>query len=352
MFLVALSMTLAASLAMAQLPPQEYARRVAVVRQTKGFAALWDFVKREPGGERFDAWKPAREKADLRLDVLNYVTQYWGEGRPASYSDVPVVADGPFGQAIAFRNETAADFRPLFLIPRERFHGSAIDVKGPRKSVTLVVWLQRTAESGTHAIAGIWHEGTDLRDHGTLAKRVEQGRRQYALFGGLAANPGGTAGHVSDNGASSFGDKYARHIGVTRQKMPPGEWASIAMVFDNARNKVTCYVNGEAEDFWIDDPQKHPFFQWAARAWERGEYRPPKDFVRVENGALSALRVNPYWFPHDLYAPALAAAGGPFTIGRVIHMGRNATAPGVIGGVAVFTRPLGQKELRRLAKLR
>lgn len=332
-----------------ELPAGEYEKRVSAVRRTKGFAALWDFVKKDASGERFDAWKPERDMTDLRLDVLNYVRQYWGEGRAAEYRDIPVIAEGPFGQAVVFRQETEPDFRPLLLVPRERLHGSLCDIGGPGKSVTLVVWLRRTAESGTHAIAGIWHEGTDLTGHGTAARRVERGRRQYALFGGLAANPGASAGHVSDNGASSFGDRYARHIAVTKEKIPLGEWASIAMVFDNARDRVTCFVNGRTEDFWIEEPGKHPFFQWAARAWERGEYRPPKEFVRVKNGALQALKVNPYWFPHDLYAPASAGEGGPFTIGRVIHMGRNATSPGVIGGVAVFNQALGAKELRRIA---
>ncbi|MBL8177479.1 MAG: hypothetical protein JNK48_22575 [Bryobacterales bacterium] len=336
-----------------RLPGQEsataqYAKRVAAVRSTKGFAALWDFVKREQNGERFDAWKPPRERADLRLDVLNYVRQYWAEGRAAAYADIPLLREGPFGQAIALRAESDATFRPLLLVPRERFHGSGIDVRGKGRSVTLVVWLKRAGDSGTHAVAGIWHEGTDLKNHGSEAKRVERGRRQYALFGGLAANPGAAAGHISENGASSFGDKYARHIGVTRTKIPVGEWAAIAMVFDNRRDRVTCYVNGAAEEHWIGNPSQHPFFQWAARAWERGEYRPPKEFVKVANGRLQALRVNPYWFPHDLYSPQAAEDGGPFTIGRVIHMGRNASAPGAIGGVAVFSRALGQKQLRKL----
>lgn len=332
----------------AELTTKEYARRVDAVRRTKGFAALWDFVKRDPDGERFDAWKAMGERADLRLDAFNYVRRYWGEGSEAAYTDIPVVPEGPFGQAVALRKESEPAFRPLLVAPRERIHGSAIDVHGKGRSVTLVVWMKRLPDSGTHAIAGIWHEGTDLKDHGTEARLVERGRRQYALFGGLAANPGAAAGHVSDNGASSFGDKYARHIGVTKDSIPMGEWAAVAMVFDNARDRVTCYVNGVAEENWVEAPQKHPFFQWAARAWERGEYRPPKQYVRVNQGALSALRVNPYWFPYDLYSPPSVKEGGPFTIGRVIHMGRNATSPGMIGGVAVFSRALSTKELRKL----
>jgi len=50
-----------------------------------------------------------------------------------------------------------------------------------------------------HAMAGIWHEGTDLKQKETsdIAK-VERGQRQYALFAGLN-KPGSGCGHVSEN---------------------------------------------------------------------------------------------------------------------------------------------------------
>lgn len=320
--------------------------RTKIVRRTRGFAALWDFGLRDASG-RFDAWKAKGESADLRLDFVNYVRDYWKEGRAAAADDFRVVDDGPFGHAVELPVVSAPDFRPLFLIPRERLSGSRIDVHGAGRSVTLVAWVKRLPESGAHAIAGIWHEGTDLANHGTAAARVERGQRQYALFAGLAANPYGVAGHVSDNGASSFGDRYARHLAVTKEKMPEGEWSAAAMVFDNERDTVTTYLDGVATEHWIEEPAKHPFFQHAARAWERGEYRPPAAFVRVENGQLKALRANPYWYPHDLWSPP-AGVGGPFTIGRVIHMGRQPTSPGRIGGVAVFDRALSAKEVKRL----
>lgn len=337
-------------LLLASLSAGSYEDRVAQVRKTPGFVALWDFVKRDPADQRFDAWKAAGEKADLRLDAVNYVRDYWGEGRAATYADIPVVDEGPFGKALNLRTETDPTFRPLLLVPRTRLRGSRIDVHGPGRSVTLVVWLKRAPESGNHAIAGIWHEGTDLRDHGTEAKRVERGARQYALFSGLAANNGASAAHISENGAASFGDKFARNLSVTPEKIPVAQWTAVAMVFDNQRDRVTSYVDGKATEYWIPEPDKHPFFQWPARAWASGEYRPPKDFVSVEGGELQQLRVNPYWFPHDLYTPP-ADGGGPFTIGRVIHMGRNGTTPGLIGGVAVFDRALSPSQLKRLSAL-
>jgi hypothetical protein len=377
----------------------EYRRRVEEVRRTSGFVALWDFVKRGPDG-RFDAHQKPGGRHDLRLDAVNYVREYWGQGREAVYSDFPLLGRGPFGQAIRLRQEDDRHFRPCLLVPRERLHGSGLDVKGPRRSVSMVVWLIR--ESGNHAIAGIWHEGTDLTQVAEPARRVERGRRQYALFAGLAANPGGAAVHVSENGASSFGDRYARNLAVTPEtiravsadadaEVLDAAWSVAGFTFDNAKNTVTAYLDGKASEFWIENPAEHPFFRWPYRGWEQAQlhrmpglqpdhYEPPegrplsrtvleeRDGERVElhefrftkvrvtlrarevvKRELAALCANPFWFPHDLYAPPGVADGGPFTIGRVIHTGRSVGFTGYIGGVAVFDRALTPKQMERLA---
>jgi hypothetical protein len=377
----------------------EYRRRLEAVVRTPGLVAFWDFVKRDAETRRFAAHQPAPAAHAFSLDAVNYVSVYWDEGREASYEDFPLLGEGPFGQAVRIRAEADAAFRPVLMVPRERLHDTGLDVKGPGSSVSLVAWVKR--ESGNHAIAGIWHEGTDLKGPAGLARRVERGRRQYALFAGLAANPGAAAVHVSENGASSFGDRYARNLAVTPQVLDE-EWRAAGFVFDNRRNTVTAYFDGVASDFWIDNPEAHPFFQWPAKAWQQAEWRrqpglqpgedpnfpagqfysPPEDrrrrrtllesrpgerveleefpFTKVRvtrrNGAvvrreLVALRVNPFWFGHDLYAPKTADDGGPFTIGRVIHSSRSVGFTGWIGGVAVFNRPLSRKEMGRLARI-
>ncbi|MFN0102929.1 MAG: hypothetical protein ACKV2U_12665 [Bryobacteraceae bacterium] len=344
-----------------------------IVQKTPGFVALWDFVKRSPDG-RFTAHLGPSDNHDLALDAVNYVRDYWQEGRPATYDDFPVVKEGPFGQAVLFQNETDPAFRPTLLVPRARLHNSGLHVKGPGRSVSMAVWLRR--DSGTHAIAGIWHEGTDM---GGVA-RVEAGRRQYALFAGLAANSGASAAHVSENGARSFDDKYARNLAVTPEIIPIGQWSVVAFSFDNKRNTVTAYLNGKATDYWIENPEKHSFFKWPANAWGK-TYNPPEtklnkkevlenagtrrvelhtyEFTKVrvtsEGGKvireLASLRVNPYWFPHDLYNPQTPEDGGPFTIGRVIHTSKSVGFTGAIGGVAVFNRALPNKQMRRLAAI-
>lgn len=395
---------------------REYERRVHQVVSVRGLAAFWDFtLKEDSPGQRFLARRTGAP-AGWPLDAVNYVRDFWAEGREASYEAIPQLGRGPFGNAVYFRDEQEVDFRPTLLLPREAFHRSALDVGGPGQSVSMVVWMIR--EGGNHAIAGIWHEGTDLKDRSKPAALVQAGRRQYALFAGLAANNGASAAHVSENGRSSFGDRFARNLATTKRLIPTvskdasaeqldASWSVVGFVFDNARNTVTAYLDGEAEDFWIEDPLRHPFFQWPAKGWQQAQwrhmqglqdgedpefpedqfYQPPEDkplkrrkisatetervwvseypFTRVRiterrdargrwrsaSKELLALKANPFWFGHDLYRPASADQGGPFTIGRVIHSSRGVGTRQYIGGVAVYQRALSPREMRKLASL-
>lgn len=389
--------------------------RVAKVASTPGCVAFWDFVKREPTGERrFVAHVPAGSTNDFALDAANYIRDYWGEGRIATYEDFPVLGRGPFGNAIRIRKEEDANFRPYLFVPRERLHNSLIDIKGAGKSVSVVVWAIR--ESGNHALAGIWHEGTDLKQPETTSiEKVQRGQRQYALFAGL--NKAGSAcGHVSENGASSFLNKYALHkcnsvdhapevMADSPDEVLDSSWQCFAMTFDHERDQLVGWLNGVAGDRWLENPKNDGLIKSAYNAYmqghwhrtpgdQRGEdpdfphdqfYNPPEDnLVEVktlsETGderlelreyghtkirvtlrkaadgryseiarELVAIRLNPWWYPHDLYTPANDGTGGPFTIGRVIHSSRGVGFTGWIGGVAVFNRALSEKELISLS---
>ena len=90
---------------------------------------------------------------------------------------------------------------------------------------------------------------------------------------------------------------------------------------------------------------------------ELREHRYTKIEVTLRDGNevardLVALRLNPWWYPHDIYTPKDAKSGGPFTIGRVIHSSRSVGFTGWIGGVAVFNRALSAEEIATLASLR
>ena len=97
------------------------ADRVAAVNGTPGLVAFWDFVQREPAApHRFTAHVPAGATNRFPLDAGNYVHDYWGEGRTATYADFPLLGRGPFGEAIRIRQETDATFRSFLFVPRAR----------------------------------------------------------------------------------------------------------------------------------------------------------------------------------------------------------------------------------------
>jgi PelA/Pel-15E family pectate lyase len=69
---------------------ETHAGRVATVLNTPGCVAFWDFVKREPDGDRrFTAHVPPGTTNVFALDAANYVRDYWGEGPEATYADFP-----------------------------------------------------------------------------------------------------------------------------------------------------------------------------------------------------------------------------------------------------------------------
>lgn len=260
----------------------EILRRVASVVGTPGLVAFWDFVQREPEGERrFTAYVPAGAIEHYPLDAANYIKDYWGTGREATYADFPLLGHGPFGQAIRMVKEADPDFRPFFFVPRSRLHDTPLDIKGAKKAVTVVVWAIR--ESGNHALAGIWHEGTDLKlKETTSVRKIESGQRQYALFAGL--NQGGSAcGHLSENGAGSFLNQYALHkcnsAGVSPEisaeapaDVLDASWQCFAMSFDDVTHELTGWLNGVAGDRWLDDPKKDNLLSFAYNAYMQGHY--------------------------------------------------------------------------------
>jgi len=396
-----------------------YQRRVQMVRHMPGLVAFWDFVQREDGpagSGQFVAYT-ATDARGYPLEPHNVSRDFWHDGAETTLADFPLLGRGPFGQAVQFRAPKAQNDLPVLLVPRTKLHDTPLDVKGPDKSVSMVVWL--IYQEGAHAIAGIWHEGTVSPPKDLPAVVRVRGQRQYGMFAGLGANPGGVGAHVSENGLASFGDPYARHMAVTSEKMmrvnPDAVsdildtgWSVVGFVYDNAKRTVTAYLNGVATEYWIDAPANSRFYQSAARAWSQarmarlpglqpGEdpsfprdqfYEPPENaplsenilsesgdervvirvyeftkvrvtlrknangqFSEVGSAELVALKANPYWFGHDIYTPANAEVGGPFTIGRVIHSNRHETLSGYFGGVAVFAQALAPEQMAELAQI-
>ena len=257
--------------------------RVDVVRQIPGLVALWDFVQRR------DSWQTDNPFVSIagessgqtyELKPRNIALDFWHEGPEATLADFALFGRGPFGQAVRFEDPLSNAHLPVLAVPREKLHDSPLDIKGKGKSVTLVVWL--LYEKGNHAIAGMWHEGTVTpRREPPVVK--EPGKRQFGLFAGLQANKGGIGAHISENGSSSFGDIYARHLASNPTKMKkikpettPADsdscWNAVGLVFDNEENRVSAYVNGESEEVWVENPKESRFYQHLYRAWQQGQF--------------------------------------------------------------------------------
>jgi hypothetical protein len=258
------------------------APRSMTVTAIPGIVAFWDFVAREPSGDhRFIAHVPSGAN-QYPLDAGNYVKDLWGAGPGATYEDFPLLGRGPFGQAIRIRNETNPLFRPFLFVPRSRLHDSPLDIKGPNRSLTVVVWAVR--ESGNHALAGIWHEGTDLKQNETdSVLKAERGQRQYALFAGLNKT-GSACGHVSENGAGSFLNKYALHKCNSQEVSPAvpadsppdvidASWQCFAMTLDSHTHELTGWLNGKAGERWLENPAADKLIGDARNAWLQGHFR-------------------------------------------------------------------------------
>ena len=188
-----------------------YEHRVEAVRQIPGLSAFWDFVQREDGplGKgNFVAHTAVAGEKRYPLQPWNISRAYWNDGEEATLAQFPLLGRGPFGQAVQFRSPEGQNDLPVLMVPRSVLRDTPLDIKGPGRSVSMVVWMIH--EDGNHAVAGIWHEGTDTPPRGIPAVVRERGQRQYGMFAGLGANPFASSVHVSENGISSFGDKYAK----------------------------------------------------------------------------------------------------------------------------------------------
>lgn len=259
-----------------------YKSRIESIRKTPGLAAFWDFVLREDGingSGNFMAYTAKGDKHQYVLEPHNISREFWYDGEEATLDDFPLVGCGPFGQAIKFTPSKTLNNYPVLMVPRAKLNDSPLDVKGPGKSVSMLVWM--VYQKGIHAIAGLWTEGTDAPTQKSIPAEVKiKGQRQYALFSGLAANPGAVSVHLSENGISSFGDIYARHLATTKEKIKKAPmnsinndscWSVLGFVFDNNKKVVTAYLDGKATEYWIENPATHPFYKFAANAWRQAK---------------------------------------------------------------------------------
>jgi hypothetical protein len=211
------------------------AERIAAVTRTQGLIAFWDFILSRDG-----MWTSHHDTTVIdrgypvalrRIgDPKAYKPDEWPHDDPESRL---VISDGgPFGKAVRFnQGHVFAE------VPRAAFDGTPLDLSGARP-FTLLAWTRFTGKR--HLVAGVWDEGGWDR---------YQGRRQYALFGGLFGSQGVIA-HVSATGAASFpqsqekGSQYARLKAIDGASFRNDRWVCMGMSFDPQRGEVSAYLDG------------------------------------------------------------------------------------------------------------
>jgi hypothetical protein len=184
-----------------------------------------------------------------------------------------------------------------FSIPRAEC--PALDFCGPNARFSVVAWLQRhrKREVQCEAVAGMWNE---------TAKQ-----RQYGLFLDLRIHQAGdnVAGHVSATGGPTPGYPWCMDAAIGAGYLTYFDWHCVAFTYDG--NYVRAWLDGQLE---------------------------------------TRVGFNPFAYPHGIYDGG--ASGADFTVGAVHRGGEMGNwFVGRLGGLAVFSRDLGSKEMAELTSL-
>ena len=202
----------------------------------------------------------------------------------------------PFGPHAALLKE-----RQWLRVPRTEM--GDLDIHGPDARVTVIAWLVRHMKSDDNceAVAGVWDEPLN--------------KRQYCLFISIPRNKhhplqplfDRVSGHVSDVGGPTPGFPKCRDVARSRTAVPHDEWPCIGFTYDG--KEVRAYYNGRFELFEGNNPYAFP----------NGIYDGGREGVAFRVGVSDEVRPSRNWFA------------------------------GVLGGLAVFKRALGDEEMLRLA---
>lgn len=192
----------------------------------------------------------------------------------------------------------------FFEIPRDEL--GPLDIHGADAKVTVIAWLRRESEQYWQAIAGVWDETHKKRQYmlflnaagKTDPKTMERESCRDLAHGHISAVGGPTPGHRVCKTYASGGSP----VGFDR-------WHMLAMTYDGKHIRV--YLDGKLD-------KSAPF--------------------------------NPFPYPEGIFDGG--PDGAPFTVGanHVAGVENNNRFGGLVAGLAVFDRALGEEELRMLAE--
>lgn len=254
--------------------------------EVEGLVAFWDF-----GGGGGGVHEPAAGKGELGLEER--------EG------PLERVEGGVFG-----RGCVRVRFGQWLRVPRGRLGG--LDVCG-RQPVTVVAWVCPDSERLWQFVAGVWNE----RDH----------KRQYALFYNGAwqyelgrrervACARRVHAYGSREGGHTPGDVACFSYATGGSEVVPGRWCCLGMSWDG--EWLCAWVNGGVDGNGAANP-----LRFEGPLFDGGE--DGADFT-VAQRAMAGWK----GYPEE-------------------RMPVEEGFSGLLGGVAVFGRALGEEEMRGLA---
>ena len=257
---------------------------------------------------------PARAREPGEVLALPGLVAFW-DFREAEGS--PRVWRGPGGLALREKNGPITRvedgvFGPYaarikhgqwFQIDRQDI--GPLHIHGKDARVTVVAWVKRETKCPWQAIAGVWDETRKKRQY-CLFLNAARGTRADEMKRYPLANR--IHGHVSAVGGPTPGEEFCITYSSGATEIPMAQWQNLAMSYDGATSRV--YVNGKLD---------------------------------------SLQHFNPFPYPDGLYDGG--ENGADFTVGAVHRGGEWGNFfGGVIGGLAVFSRALGEEEIAGLAK--
>ncbi len=218
---------------------KENSEKIAMLKQTPGLVALWDFKEKEGKARKA-----------------------YGSGKfPLSEKDgkIPRENEGPLsGYSAKFGNKA--------YLSLEHSKTGALNIYGERQGVTVIAWVKWEGNLGF--VGGMWNEYQD------------GGKRQYGLFVSLPHYNGAdqVCGHISKTGKPTPPFPYSIDYSASNQVVVKNEWQCIAFTYNG--EYIKSYLNGEFE----------------ARELELINHT--KGFKGYPDGLVQSK--NPYYFPDGI----------------------------------------------------
>lgn len=250
-----------------------------------------------------------RLTSDKCADKMPHPIAFWDFQEPAGAHPYRLrEGSGRVGRAdVGFFGPHSAILSDGSWLELPRTECGALNIHGPEAQVTVIAWIKRHEGEygGCQAVAGMWNE---------------HDRRQYCLFLNLhiwdSAQQVGA--HISSIGGATPGYKYCMDAAIGATPVLFDEWQCVAITYDGRHARA--YLNGRLDERAGRNP-----YPYLGGIFDGGE-----DGADFTVGAVA----RPDWVDENFVAHGSKIAN-PFV--------------GLLGGLAVYDRALGDEEIRLLS---